>query len=43
MAKLSRLVDRLNDQEREMLAGSARVLIRLIEIAANEDVAANLR
>jgi DNA-binding MarR family transcriptional regulator len=36
-AKLSRLVDRLNDQEREVLAGSARVLVRLIEIAATDD------
>ncbi|WP_129667056.1 MarR family winged helix-turn-helix transcriptional regulator [Phytoactinopolyspora endophytica] len=37
MAKLSRLVDRLNDQEREVLAGSASVLTRLIEIAAADD------
>jgi DNA-binding MarR family transcriptional regulator len=37
MAKLSRLVDGLNDQERDMLAGSARVLARLIEIAATGD------
>jgi hypothetical protein len=37
MAKLSRLVDRLTDQEREVLAGSARVLVRLIEIAATDD------
>jgi DNA-binding MarR family transcriptional regulator len=36
MAKPSRLVDRLNDQEREVLAGSARVLVRLIEIAATD-------
>jgi len=40
-AKLSRLVDRLNDQEREVLAGSARVLVRLIEIAATDDDAGN--
>jgi DNA-binding MarR family transcriptional regulator len=37
MAKLSRLVDGLDDQERDMLAGSARVLARLIEIAATGD------
>jgi DNA-binding MarR family transcriptional regulator len=36
-ARLSRLADRLNDQEREVLAGSARVLVRLIEIAATDD------
>ena len=36
-AKLSRLADRLTDQEREVLAGSARVLVRLIEIAATDD------
>jgi len=36
VAKLSRLVDRLNDQERAVLAGSARVLARLIEIAATD-------
>jgi DNA-binding MarR family transcriptional regulator len=35
VTKLSRLVERLNDQERAVLAGSARVLARLIEIAAN--------
>jgi DNA-binding MarR family transcriptional regulator len=40
-AQLSRLVDRLNDQEREMLAGCARVLVRLIEIAATDDAAGN--
>jgi DNA-binding MarR family transcriptional regulator len=33
-ANLSRLVDRLTDQEREVLAGCARVLARLTEIAA---------
>ena len=37
LAKLSRLVDGLNDQERDVLAGSARVLVRLIEIAATDD------
>jgi DNA-binding MarR family transcriptional regulator len=34
IARLSRLVDRLSDEERSMLAGSARVLARLTEIAA---------
>jgi DNA-binding MarR family transcriptional regulator len=34
MARLSRLVDRLSDQEREVLAGCAGVLARLTEIAA---------
>jgi DNA-binding MarR family transcriptional regulator len=33
-ANLSRLIGRLNDQEREVLAGCARVLARLTEIAA---------
>ncbi len=37
MAKLARLVDRLNDQERDVLASSAHVLGRLIEIAATDD------
>ena len=37
MAKLGRLVDLLTDQEREVLAGSARVLVRLTEIAATDD------
>jgi len=37
MAKLARLVDRLTDQERDVLAGSARVLVRLTEIAAADD------
>jgi DNA-binding MarR family transcriptional regulator len=37
MAKLSRLVDGLNDQERDVLASSAPVLARLIEIAATRD------
>lgn len=37
VAKLSRLADRLTDREREVLAGSARVLVRLIEIAATDD------
>ncbi len=37
MAKLSRLADRLNDQERDVLAGCARVLARLTEIAAADD------
>jgi DNA-binding MarR family transcriptional regulator len=41
MAKLSRLVDGLNDQERDVLAGSARVLARLIEIAATCDDTGN--
>jgi DNA-binding MarR family transcriptional regulator len=41
VAKLSRLVDRLNDEERDVLAGSARVLARLIEIAAADDVTGN--
>ena len=36
-AKLSRLVDRLTGQERDVLAGSAHVLVRLIEIAATDD------
>jgi DNA-binding MarR family transcriptional regulator len=40
-AQLSRLVDRLNDQELEMLAGCARVLVRLIEIAATDDAEGN--
>jgi DNA-binding MarR family transcriptional regulator len=40
-AKLSRLVDRLNDHEREVLAGSARVLVRLIDIAATDDDTGN--
>ena len=34
IARLSRLVDRLSDEERSVLAGSARVLARLTEIAA---------
>ena len=37
MAKLARLADRLTDQERGVLAGSARVLARLTEIAATDD------
>jgi DNA-binding MarR family transcriptional regulator len=37
MANLSRLVDQLNDEEREVLAGTARVLGRLVEIAAHLD------
>jgi DNA-binding MarR family transcriptional regulator len=37
MAKLARLADRLDDQERAMLAASARVLARLIQIAATDD------
>jgi DNA-binding MarR family transcriptional regulator len=41
VAELSRLVDQLNDQERDVLAGSARVLARLIEIAAADDVTGN--
>jgi DNA-binding MarR family transcriptional regulator len=41
MAKLSHLVDRLNDQEREVLTGCARVLARLIEIAATYDDTGN--
>jgi DNA-binding MarR family transcriptional regulator len=41
IAELSRLVDRLTDQEREVLAGSARVLVRLIEIAATDDDTGN--
>ena len=41
MAKLSRLVGRLTDQERDVLAGSARVLARLIEIAATDDDTGN--
>ena len=40
-AKLSRLVDRLSDQEREVLAGCAHVLVRLIEIAATDDGTGN--
>jgi DNA-binding MarR family transcriptional regulator len=40
-AKLSRLVDRLDDQEREVLAGCAGVLVRLIEIAATDDGTGN--
>ncbi|HUR08469.1 MAG TPA: MarR family transcriptional regulator [Nonomuraea sp.] len=36
VANLARLVDRLNDQEREVLAASARVLARLTEIAASD-------
>lgn len=39
MARLSRLADRLNDQERDALAGCARVLARLTEIAAADDAA----
>jgi DNA-binding MarR family transcriptional regulator len=37
MANLSRLVDRLDDQDREVLADAARVFARLIEIAATDD------
>jgi DNA-binding MarR family transcriptional regulator len=37
VANLSRLVDRLNDEERELLAGTARVLARLVDIAAQLD------
>jgi DNA-binding MarR family transcriptional regulator len=37
VANLSRLVDRLNDEEREVLAGTARVLARLVDIAAQLD------
>ena len=37
IAKLSRLVDRLTQDERDVLAGSAGVLARLIEIAATDD------
>jgi hypothetical protein len=37
----ARLVDWLTDQEREVLAGSARVLVRLIEIAATDDDTGN--
>jgi hypothetical protein len=37
VAELSRLVSRLNEQEREVLAGTARVLARLTEIAATDD------
>ncbi|MDX6255306.1 MAG: hypothetical protein QOJ11_1640 [Frankiales bacterium] len=33
MTRLSRLAAQLNDQEREALAGSARVLARIVEIA----------
>ena len=33
MTRLSRLADQLNDQERDALAGYARVLARLTEIA----------
>ena len=40
-AKLSRLVDRLDDQEREVLAGCAGVLVRLIEIAGSHDGTGN--
>ena len=38
MAKLSRLVGQLNEQERDALAGYAGVLARLTEIAAAGDV-----
>jgi DNA-binding MarR family transcriptional regulator len=41
MAKLARLADRLDDRERAELAGSARVLARLIKIAATEDYTGN--
>jgi DNA-binding MarR family transcriptional regulator len=37
MANLSRLVEHLNDEEREVLAGTARVLGRLVEVAAELD------
>jgi DNA-binding MarR family transcriptional regulator len=37
MANLSRLVDHLNEEEREVLADTARVLGRLVEIAAHLD------
>jgi DNA-binding MarR family transcriptional regulator len=40
-AKLSRLVDRLDDQERGVLGGCAGVLVRLIEIAATDDGTGN--
>jgi hypothetical protein len=38
---LSHLVDQLTDHEREVLSGSAQVLIRLTEIAATEDAQGN--
>jgi DNA-binding MarR family transcriptional regulator len=37
MANLARLVEHLNDEEREVLAGTARVLGRLVEVAAGLD------
>jgi DNA-binding MarR family transcriptional regulator len=37
IANLSRLVDQLNDEEREVLAGTARVLGRLVAIEAELD------
>jgi DNA-binding MarR family transcriptional regulator len=37
IANLSRLVEQLNDEEREVLAGTARVLGRLVEVAAELD------
>ncbi|GAA1649323.1 hypothetical protein GCM10009744_45980 [Kribbella alba] len=37
VANLSRLVDQLNDEEREVLAGTARVLGRLVAIEAELD------
>jgi DNA-binding MarR family transcriptional regulator len=36
MTRLSRLVSRMNDQDREALAGSVRALARMIEIATTE-------
>jgi DNA-binding MarR family transcriptional regulator len=41
VAKLSRLVDHLTDEEREVLAGSAQVMTRLTEIAATEEAQGN--
>ncbi|MDX6247810.1 MAG: hypothetical protein QOF10_1170 [Kribbellaceae bacterium] len=37
IANLSRLVDQLNDEEREVLAGTARVLGRLVAVEAELD------
>jgi DNA-binding MarR family transcriptional regulator len=36
VANLTRLVDQLSDEEREVLAGTARVFNRLVEIASEE-------
>jgi hypothetical protein len=41
MANLSSLMERLTDQEPDVLAGCGRVLHRLVEIAATGDETGN--